>query len=98
MPSCRLALKPSQLAWQQLKPSASKATASSSKDNPPQMTEEQQAQAAQCKPAGQGQQLQVGLLAGAGGESIYGAKFEDEGFELKHERPFLLSMANEGQQ
>ena len=32
----------------------------------------------------------------SGGESIYGTKFEDENFEKKHDKPFLLSMANAG--
>uniref|UniRef100_A0A3B3HLB2 Peptidyl-prolyl cis-trans isomerase n=1 Tax=Oryzias latipes TaxID=8090 RepID=A0A3B3HLB2_ORYLA len=44
----------------------------------------------------QGGDFTEGNRTGRGGESIYGGYFKDENFILKHDRAFLLSMANRG--
>ena len=38
----------------------------------------------------------ITLGNGRGGESIYGPRFEDEGFGLSFKKPFMLAMANAG--
>ena len=40
--------------------------------------------------------VQGGDITGKGGESIYGVKFDDENFDLKHLGPGDVSMANSG--
>jgi cyclophilin family peptidyl-prolyl cis-trans isomerase len=41
--------------------------------------------------------IQCGDFNGSGGSSIYNKNFKDENFIIKHDKPYLLSMANHGQ-
>jgi cyclophilin family peptidyl-prolyl cis-trans isomerase len=42
------------------------------------------------------QHADVVEIQGTGGKSIYGKKFADENFFKRHDRPYMLSMANAG--